>query len=304
MNNDDSPELEEEIHDLELVHWVDEKSSMRGAAQAGGFPVKELYVSYEEVYAAILEHGPLVYGSSRVDVMFFAVSGTFDGDIVAVRQSGRNVRRFLIREDLFEKQYGNFENCLNHIQSNNAVDCEIEIKHLYDIAEKLKLSATEIDPARDYDRLEVDITAALQMLHILDELNVDDAGYSSDFELGYCVGRLFSSAQNLTSLEPDARRAAEYEQSYRERGKKGKSQDRRGARLEHLFACIAELVAQNPALSRLKPIEVAKLAVQDAVAQNPGMWTQGRGQLEQYLTCFASEPKYRIKYRELFPETA
>lgn len=303
MSNDDKPELDDEIRDLELVHWVDEKSSMRGIAQADGVPVKKLYVTYEEVYAAILEHGPLVFGNSKVDVMFFAVSGTFDGDIVAVRQSGRNVRRFLIREDLFEKEYGNFKNCLSHIQSNNAVDCEIEIKHLYDMAEKLQLSATEIDPERDYDRLEVDITAALQMLHILDGLTEDDAEYSSDFELGYCVGRLFSSAQNLATLEPDAQRAGEYEQSYRERGKKGKSQDRKGARLDHLFACITELVAQNPALSRLKPIEVAKLAVQDAATQNPGLWTQGRGQLEQYLTCFASEPKYRIKYWDLFPET-
>lgn len=143
----------------------------------------------------------------------------------------------------------------------------------------------------------------MQLLHTLDGLSEGQEKYSFEFELGYCVGRLFSSAQNLATLEPDAVRAEEYKESYRERGKKGKSQDRKGARLDHLFACITDLVAQNPALSRLKPIDVAKLAIHDAAIQNPGLWTQGRGQLEQYLTCYASEPKYRIRYRDLFPKT-
>lgn len=303
MNENEPPISVEKIRDLELINWVDEESSMRGMAQSDGLSVSELYVSFQDVYAAILAHGPLVSASAKVDVMFFAVSGFFDGNIVAVRQSGRNVRRFLVREDLFDERYGSFQNCLDHIRSNNAVDCEVELKHLYDMAEALNLSATGIDPARDYDRLEVDVTAALQLLHILDEHTEKDGAYSFDFELGYCVGRLFSSAQNLVTLEPDARKAKEYEQSYRERGKKGKSQDRKDARLDHLFACIERLVEQNPALSRLKPLDVAKLACQDAMSQNPELWTQGSGQLEQYLTCFASEPKYRKSYRNLFPET-
>lgn len=150
MSSDSSQEIDEEIQSLELVHWVDEKSSMRGIAQADGVRAKKLYVTYEEIYAAILEHGPLVHASSLVDVMFFAVSGTFDGDIVAVRQSGRNVRRFLIRADQFEMQYGSFQNCLDHICSNNAVDCEIEIKHIYDMAKK---TTTISDRNRSYKEL-------------------------------------------------------------------------------------------------------------------------------------------------------
>ncbi len=304
MSDSKAASITKKIRDLELIDWVDEESSsVRGMALNDGLRVREPYESFQELYDAILEHGPLLYASSIVDVVLLAVSGLFDGHIVAVRQSGRNIRRFLIREDLFEEQYGSVSNCLDHIRSNNAVDCELELKHLRDMADKLQLSASKIDPNKDYGRLEVDIVAALQLLQFTEEFGENEGEYSPDFEIGYCVGRLFSSAQNLATLEPDARKADEYEKSYKERGKKGKSRDRKGARLDHLFKCLEHLILQNPALSRMKPLDVAQLACQDAVSQNPNLWTQGRGQLEHYLTCFASEPKYRKAYRALFPET-
>jgi hypothetical protein len=245
-----------------------------------GLPVREPYESFQELYAAIIEHGPLLYASSIADVILEAVSGQFDGHIVAIRHSGRNVRRFLVREDLFEEEYGSVLNCVYHLLSNNAVDCEVELKHLKEMADKLQLSASKIDPKKVYSRLEVDLTAALQLLQFTEEFGEKDGSYSPDFEIGYCVGRLFSSAQNLVTLEPDALKAREYEKSYKERGKKGKSRDRKDARLDHLFKCLEDLVLQNPALSRMKPLEVAQLACQDAVSQNPNLWTQGRGQLE------------------------
>jgi len=293
----------EQIRDLELADWVDEESSLRGLALKDGLRVREPYKSFRELYDAIIEHGPLLYATSIADAIFVAVSGPFDGHILAIRHSGRNVRRFLVREDLFEEQYGSFSNCLDHILSNNAVDCEIELKHLFDMADKLQISPSKFDPKRDYSRLEVDIVAALQLMQVLDKVNGTEGVYSSEFEIGFCVGRLFSSAQNLATLEPDARKAREYEESYKERGKKGKSRDRKEARLDHLFKCLEHLISQNPALSRLKPLDVARLACQDAASQNPNLWTQGRGQLEHYLTCFASEPKYSKAYYELFPET-
>ena len=293
----------EKIANLELIFWVDEASSMRGMAQRDGLEVQELYQTYDELYEALVEHGSLVIATPKVDVIFSAVSGVFEGNIVALRQSGRNVRRFLIRESNFDRQYGTVRNCLDHILSNNAVDCELELKHLFDMADALDVSATEIDVSRDYSRLEVDVLAALQMVDILQKISDNDSVCSFEFELGFCAGRLFSSAQNLVSLEPDARKADDYERSYRERGKKGKSKNRRAERLDHLFTCIESLVLRNPAFSRLKPIEAAKLASQDAVAQNPSLWSQGLGQLEQYLTCYASETKYQAKYRTLFPET-
>lgn len=303
LDKDENTTAPNQITDLEMVHWVDEQSSMRGMAKAGGKRVETIYETFQELYDAILVDGPLVISSPIVDVTIFAPCGRFEGDLIATRQSGRNVRRFLIRSDLFEEEYGSVTNCIDHIRSNNAADCELEIAHLQDLADALELSPTTIVPERDYGRIEVDLVAALQLLHIVDDLNGGDGTYPPDFELGYCVGRLFSSIQNLATLEPDAVKASEYEQSYKERGRKGKSRDRKDARLDHLFDCIQHLVDQNPALSRLKPLDVAKLACQDAVSQNPDLWTQGSGQLEQYLTCFASEQKYRKAYRDLFPET-
>lgn len=276
---------------------------MTGIARKSGIPVERMYESFQSLYDAILRNGPLVVASPKVDVIFGTESGEFDGHIVAVRQSGRNVRRFLIREDEFEERYGTFQNCLDHVRSNNAVDCSVELKHLHDMGKKLKFSLTEIDPSRDYDRFEIDIFAALQLTELYNQSFADDPNNSDAFELGYCVGRLFSSAQNLATLEPDAQRAKEYEKSYRERGKKGKSKDRKGQRLSHLFGCLTSLVKDNPGFSRMRPIEVAKLAIQDAAFENPTLWSQGRGQLEHYLSCFASEEKFRKAYRALFPET-
>lgn len=303
MGSVDENSMKESISDLELVHWADEDHSMRGIAKKEGIPVESMYETYQSLYDARLDNGPLVIASPVVDVIFIAESGEFDGHIVAVRQSGRNVRRFLIRKDIFEEQYGTFQGCLNHVRSNNAVDSAIELEHLHDLGKKLNLSPTEIDPSRDYNRLEVDIVAALQLTQLLKENLADDSASSQAFELGFCVGRLFSSAQNYATLEPDANRAKEYEKSYQERGRKGKSKDRKSRRLSQLFECLTGLMKENPGFSRLKPIEVAKLAIIDASNQNPNLWSQGRGQIEHYLSCFASDDNFREAYRTLFPET-
>lgn len=293
----------ETLKDLEMVHWVEEKDSLRVIARRDGYRVERMYETFHELYEKILEMGPLSVSSPKADVALFAISGEFDGHIMALRQSGRNIRRYLVREDHFEALYGNVQNCIDQLLSNNALDCELELKHLYDIAEKLNLLGAEIDQDRDYTRLEVDVIAALQLMNIFDDHFENTANAFNIFELGYSVGRLFSSAQNLVTLEPDANKAHEYEKSYKDRGKMGKSKDRKSQRLDQLFECMVQLVESNPVLARMKPIEVAKLAVDDAVKENPSLWSQGRGQVETYLTTYASEPKYKSRYRELFPKT-
>lgn len=118
---------QDRLRDLESIDWVEEENSMRGFAKKFGVPVKHNYANFNEFHSAILERGPISVASPIVDVHFFALNGDFDGHIMAVRHSGRNIRRFLIREGLFEMQYGSFQGCLDHIMSNNAVDCELEI---------------------------------------------------------------------------------------------------------------------------------------------------------------------------------
>lgn len=294
-------ESKSEIKNLELVHWTNEEESMRGYAQREGERVEQGYSSFQEAYDAIIEKGPIVVANDLVDLVLLAPKGEFDGHIVAVRHSGRNVRRFLIRSDEFEHAYGDFGNCISHLLSNNAVDCEIELSHLVNLGKELRLDPDQIEADRNYGRLEVDVMAALQLIAVAEDCFDDDS--RGAFDLGYCVGRLFSSAQNLATLEPDARRADEYAKSYRERGKKGKSKDRREQRLDHLFERLITLVEENPALSRLKPNEVGRLALADAMEDRPQLWVQGKGQLEAYLTTFASDPKYKKEFRRLFPKT-
>lgn len=293
---------ERSISNLELVHWVECDDSMHGRALTEGGKVEKCYESFEELYNAILEHGTLVISKPLVDLILLAIDGEFDGHLMAIRQSGRNVRRFLVRRDFFDEVYGSVLECFDHLLSNNAIDSELEIKHLYDLAETLKLS-TVVEKGRDYGRLETDLVAALQHLDLMDTHFGNDEDCVHAFDLGYCVGRLFSSAQNWATLEPDARKASMYEQSYRERGKKGKSDTRKQQRLDQLFYLVSQLVKDNPAFSRLSPKEVAKLALLDAEKDNPQLWTQGKGQIDQYLVTFASDEKYRAAYRNMFPET-
>ena len=294
---------DETIENLELVHWVEEKDSMRGQAAKNGKRVTKPYKDFDELYSSILEHGPLVCATDLADVCFFTPCGEFDGHIIAVRQSGRNVRRILVRSDHFDELFGTVQNCINHVLSNNVPECAIEMKHLHDLAEALDISTDIVDSDEPAGRVEVDVLAALQLLEVLDECFEDSEERQAVFEIGFSVGRLFSSAQNIVTLEPDAAKAARYEDSYVERGKKGKSKVRRLERMEHLFAHLVDLTAANEALSRLKPIEVAKLALEDASKENPKLWTQGGGQLEKYLTTYASDPKYKEIYYSIFGET-
>lgn len=293
----------ESMPDLEMVHWAPEGESLRVRAPRDGFRVQRPYETFGELYLGLEQHGPLIVAGEMVDVIFVALSGEFDGHVMAVRQSGRNVRRFLVRSDTFDDEFGDFQGCIDHIRSNNAVGVDIELKHLRDMAEIRDLDTNEFDPERSYDRLEIDIIAALQLWELAEEISAEDADKNFVFILGFCVGRLFSSVQNLATLEPEAARARQYESSYRERGLKGKSKDRKVQRLEHLLNHIQALVDANPDLSRMNPKEVALLAILDASAEDPRLWSQGKGQLDAYLTTYASEEPYREVYRRLFPKT-
>lgn len=115
LKEDESTTATIRITDLEMIHWVDEKSSMRGVAEAAGKRVEKVYDTFQELHSAILEGGQLVIANPVVDVSFLAVGGRFDGHVMAIRQSGRNIRRFLIRFESFEEEYGSVRNCFDHI---------------------------------------------------------------------------------------------------------------------------------------------------------------------------------------------
>ena len=292
------------ITNLEMIHWVPEEQSMRGLAKHHGEPIKKVYETFQEAREAIQRLGAIIIATDRVDVIMFALEGRYEDEILAIRQSGVNVRRFLIREVDFVASYGTFQNCIDHIMSNNVVECEVEIQHLRDLIQARGLDTKDIDPSRYYARIDVDLIAAMQLIDRYEKsFEPEDGDTSFLFSLGYSVGRLFSSVQNLATLEEKAHKAAEYEKSYKERGHKGRSSERRLKRAEDLLSRMEELISKNPAMSRLLPVQVANLALQDAANDQPKLWSQGKGQLEAYLTFLASEEIFRSRYNALFFKT-
>ena len=148
--------------------------------------------------------------------------------------------------------------------------------------------------------LEMDLTAALQLSSVASEYVEKEGDYWGIFELGFCVGRLFSSVQNMATLEGKAHKADHYKASYKERGRKSRSSERRKARVERLLLYLETLVAANNAMARLKPIRVAETAIQDAAQERPDLWKQGKGQLEGYLGERASNDEYRPRFDAMF----
>lgn len=292
------------ITNLELIHWVSEADSLTGQARLHGKPAESTYRTFEDVRQALLSKGTLVIATDRMDVIFCLLEGRYENQILALRHSGVNVRRFLIREEQFEASYGTFQNCIDHIMSNNAVDSEVEVQHLRDLFHERALSTADFDKDRDYSRMDIDLVAAMQLLSYLEEsFEADDEDTKFLFSLGFSVGRLFSSVQNLATLEEKAYKADEYEKSYRERGHKGKSSERRLRRAEDLLKRLEDLISKNPAMSRLPPVQVASLAIHDAAKDQPALWSQGKGQLESYLTLLASDARFRTRYNAIFFKT-
>lgn len=276
---------------------------MRCAALAHGEKIATIYMTFNETVEAIEKKGPIIVSNPRADIILFAVSGRFDGSLMAVRQSGLNIRRFLVRPDTFADEYGTMENCIDHPLSNNAVECELEVTHLRDLHEARGLGESDLNEPQDVDRLGVDLIAAVQLLGLYEECTGVRPELDIQFSLGFSVGSLFSSAQTTATLEGSALKARRYEESYRERGKQGRSADRKTQPAERLLARMGELNAANPAFHRIRPEVFANLAVEDCAAADPKLWSQGRGQTENYLTLLASDIRYRQRYNALFLKT-
>ncbi len=292
----------EKIPNLEMVNWVAEDDSLRAHFRENGTPIERWYETYDEARAAILRDGPIIVATRKFDLLVQVLGGRFDDEIMAIRTSGRNVRRFLIREKFFAERFGTFENLMNQLISNRMVDCEIEETHLRDYFKELELDKVDFE-THDFDRLEIDLVAANQLLDLKDAMTGGDEGLEYLFATGFSVGRLFSGIQNMVTLEHDARKSHEYEESYRERGRKGKSSERRQARIEHLLCSLEALVSSNPDMSSMPPKQVAQLAVEKAAEESPELWSQGKNQLDQYLTELASDPEYKHRYYSLFDQT-
>ncbi|NOC46367.1 hypothetical protein [Ruegeria sp. HKCCD7559] len=288
-NSGENPE------NLELVHWMDLDEWEARKKQ----PIENMYQTFADAADAIDEFGPIEIHTSRANAYFWRTSGQFEDDIIAVRQSGLNVRRILIRADSFEDTYGNFANCIDHVLSDNAIGPEVEYAHLMGWAKGLSLDVEEFDPERDYSRTEIEAVAALQLLKIRDQMleaEPEEEGYINFiFDLGFTAGRAFSALQSTVYLEPNARAAIETKQKYIEKGLKSGSAERRRKRLEQFIQEVEHVFSANEAVRDYEDI-VLRLAFDRVVP--PGAY--GHGQFDNYCSALRSESPYKERFDDLF----
>ncbi len=302
---DKSPDPNVSITNLELVDWVDSCDCFTCCAKNEGERVESMYTTFDEAYSSILKKGQLVISKqeSQVDLTFTALGGRYDGALMAIRRSGRSFRRFLIDKESFGECFHNFDHCIHALQSNNVVENRLEIQHLRDIAEKLKIDPQKPE-CRIYHRPETDIFSSAQLLSIYDEMLEEDPenkeAISFLFSLGFSVGRLFSSIQSTVTLEPDADLASQYRESYKSRGKKSGSDKRKETRLKQMMAGLERLQIDNAAIHRFPPTVVARIVVDDLKTKDPALWSQGAGQIDAYLTILSSEPEFKTRFDAVF----
>jgi hypothetical protein len=67
---------------------------------------------------------------------------------------------------------------------------------------------------------------------------------------------------------------------------------------------VEALIDENPALGRLGLSQIANLAIEDAAAANPTLWSQGKGQREEYLDEIKSDLRFRERYKKILKKTA
>ncbi len=126
------------------------------------------------------------------------------------------------------------------------------------------------------------------------------------FDLGYQTGRLYSEFQVKDGIEEHALAGMHFE-DIKARRAQGGGKTSSGKRLERMTALLAfmeKLAAGSPALLRTGPLQVAQLACQDAVAADPALWSQGAGQVEEYLGQIRrgeAGDDLKARYFALFP---
>ncbi len=119
----------------------------------------------------------------------------------------------------------------------------------------------------------------------------------------FLVGYLWREMTMLIEQEPLAIKYSETRKSAGQGGGEASS-TKKQMRLESLLSNLEELIAENPALNEISDIAVAELAVKRAKALSPDLWSQGQGQLENYLTEIASKQPYKKRYDAIFHKTA
>lgn len=127
----------------------------------------------------------------------------------------------------------------------------------------------------------------------------------SAFELGYAVGRNFSEYAGKAQIEALALLGIEAKatKKKRELAAGEKSRKLREERRAALFEKMELIAARSPDVVKFGADAVAKLALDECIQDNAAIWSQGRGQVSEYLgeirRCEAGQDIQK-RYQPLF----
>lgn len=105
------------------------------------------------------------------------------------------------------------------------------------------------------------------------------------FDHGYQLGRQYSEYQVKRDIEEDALAGRSFDE-WKAKRAQGAGVASAGNRLKRITALLSQmeiLLAESAAVARFGPEALAKLACEDAVNADPALWSQGAGQVLEYL---------------------
>lgn len=280
---------------LELINWTE--TNLWNDLEK--IPVKSDYKTFSELTDAMDELGSLRIETDRVSLYFVRTSGKFGEHVIVLRASGLNVSRILLTKERFEAWDG-IGDCVNRLMANDLVGPEIEYSHLAWLATEIGVEdGSKIDETKYYSRLDIDVAAAMRKLDYRDQLISEDPEGADEinflFDLGFAAGRSFSAAQNLETLEGNARKGFQYQEEYKKRGKKSGSDLRRLERLEQ-FLCEVERVFDANEAFREHEQMVLKVAFDKIIPEG----SYGHGQFSSYCTALSSEQPFKSRFDAMF----
>ena len=117
-----------------------------------------------------------------------------------------------------------------------------------------------------------------------------------DYKVGYLASEMgWRFSHEKDALEAKARKSASG------KGSAKANANKKAQRIEALLLEMEKLFSQNPGAASFGEGAIAKAALKMAVKDDPPLWSQGQGQLENYLVEIRTNPELKPRYLKMFP---
>lgn len=126
------------------------------------------------------------------------------------------------------------------------------------------------------------------------------------YDLGFLTSRMIGEHFIREDIEPLAQKgvAANEAQKKRVHASSKVANQNRHKRIAEMLTHIEDLLEQNPAIGRIGFSQIADLAIEDASRANTKLWSQGKGQRDEYLDEIRADLRYRERYKVLMTKIA